>query len=904
MDSGERSVALVGGIDVSFLGEMLELGDRDADTYSYIIRRNGDFVIKGESVPQDNFYKRQYAIITGNEEKSTEEYIAEIRKAIDSEEDYTIMLPIGEENKYLYIAPLDYADWYLITVTSYNTLDAVIQKLDMQRTRAFLISMFAMFTLFVIVFVLFYELAKKQITETDRACEEAVKANKAKSDFLSNMSHDIRTPMNAIVGMTEILLRNCRNQTDRSYLTNIKNSSAALLTLVNNILDFSKIESGKIEIVDEEYDMMSMLNDLGMSFLNVIGARPIALLFYIDKELPRRLYGDPGRIRQILVNLINNAIKFTESGSVELHIQVAKKQEDDGIVLYFAVKDTGQGIREEDLGKLFRVFQQVDTKRNRNKEGTGLGLAISKQLIEVMGGEISVKSEYGTGTEFDFTIHQKVSDWERAAAIREDLVRRKVTVSAWAVNPHIADYIADLAVDYGLNYIDWRNAANNREHVDYLFLDGPSYQNLKASDTGYAVPKGTEVCVIQNPMTENYWDEPVTIVNKPLYSLNFCQVINQECEEGEENPEDEVAFTAPEAKILIVDDTPMNLTVAQGLLRPLQMKIYVADSGRHAVEMVARDHYDIVFMDHMMPGMDGIEATQKIRSMEDGYLKEMPIIALTANAVLDAREAFKKAGMNDFVAKPIDFKNICAKIRKWLPEDKIRLAEDKFLLEDKLLLTEELREPEKAEADGALPEIAGLDVREGVKNSGSLELFTKLLGDYYRMIDIKASKIEQCLREGLIRDYTVEVHALKSASRTIGAMELSRFFARMEQRGNAEDHDALAEETPKLLEMYRSYKKILEPFGRMDEREKQPAAREELIQILRSLIGAVDSFELDRIDEAYSRLEKRRIPEEISGLMDELRAYVADVSMEEIVDTCHRMIGQLSRPERVGEVED
>ena len=260
--------------------------------------------------------------------------------------------------------------------------------------------------------------------------------------------------------------------------------------------------------------------------------------------------------------------------------------------------------------------------------------------------------------------------------------------------------------------------------------------------------------------------------------------------------------------------------------------------------------------------------------------------------------------MNDFVAKPIDFKNICAKIRKWLPEDKIRLAEDKFLLEDKLLLTEELREPEKAEADGALPEIAGLDVREGVKNSGSLELFTKLLGDYYRMIDIKASKIEQCLREGLIRDYTVEVHALKSASRTIGAMELSRFFARMEQRGNAEDHDALAEETPKLLEMYRSYKKILEPFGRMDEREKQPAAREELIQILRSLIGAVDSFELDRIDEAYSRLEKRRIPEEISGLMDELRAYVADVSMEEIVDTCHRMIGQLSRPERVGEVED
>ena len=239
MADGGRSIALVGGVSIDFISDTLSLGDRDADTYSYIIRQNGDFVIKADSVTQSNFYERQYEIITGNEEKSTEDYVSEIREAIDSRQDFTIMLPIGDENKYLYIAPLEYADWYLITITSYNILDGIIQQLDVQRTRSFLLAMLAMFVLFMVVFVLFYELTKKQIQETERAREEAVRANKAKSDFLSNMSHDIRTPMNAIVGMTEILLRNSKTRLERSYLTNIKNSSASLLALINNILDFS-----------------------------------------------------------------------------------------------------------------------------------------------------------------------------------------------------------------------------------------------------------------------------------------------------------------------------------------------------------------------------------------------------------------------------------------------------------------------------------------------------------------------------------------------------------------------------------------------------------------------------------------------------------------------------------------
>ncbi len=880
MESGE-SIALVGGIDIDFVSEMLSLGDQDTDTYSYIIRKNGDFIIKGETVPEDNFYERQYHVITGNGQKDTDRYVEEIKAGVESGQTYTIMLPVGDELKYLYIAPLNYADWYLITVTSYNTLDNIVMRLDTQRTRSYLISMSVMFLMFVVVFLLFYQSAKKQIMETDKACQEAVKANKAKSDFLSNMSHDIRTPMNAIIGMTEILLRNCSSRTDRSYLENIKNSGNSLLVLINNILDFSKIESGKVELVEEEYDIMSMLNDLGMSFLNLIGARPIALLFDIDKELPKTLYGDPGRVRQILVNLINNAVKFTSAGSVKLKITVEKKSEEDAVVLHVSVKDTGQGIRQEDLDKLFRIFQQVDAKRNRNKEGTGLGLAISKQLVELMGGTIGVESEYGVGTEFFFTIPQKVADWTQAASVKDELVRKQITVSAWALNPQISDYVEYLTKEYGLNYISWQNAAVNHEHVDFLFVDGTAYKQIRNYEGSYAVPKDTEVCVIQNPMTENFWEEPVIIVNKPLYTLNFCQALNHEDGAEQAGGESEGNFTAPDARILIVDDTLMNLEVALGLLKPLQMKIYTANSGKRAIEMAQKDHYDIIFMDHMMPGMDGIEATQKLRSM-DGYLKTVPIIALTANAVLDVRDSFAKAGMNDFVAKPIDFRTICMKIRKWLPEEKI-------------LLSEKPKEPEPKHAaeEIQLPEIAGLDVREGIKNSGSPEMFFKMLGEFYKLIDTKASKIEQCLAEGMIRDYTIEVHGLKTASRTIGASELSEFFRQMEQSGNAEDHETLERETPKLLEMYRSYKEILEPYGRTEDKQKQTVSSEELMQILQDLCEAVDSFELDRIDKAYDQLESCSVSDDLADLMGKLRVFVADVAMEDIVNTCHVMMEHL-----------
>lgn len=663
-----------------------------------------------------------------------------------------------------------------------------------------------------------------------------------KSDFLANMSHEIRTPMNAVLGMAEMALREEMTPQAKQYIRQIRSSGKNLLVIINDILDFSKIESGKMNIVEVAYEPLSIVNDLANVVNTRIGSKNLEFTIDFDANIPHKLYGDNVRIHQILLNLLNNAVKFTERG--EVHLAVSFTQIDsDNIMLKAVIRDTGIGIKKQDMEKLFHSFQQVDSKRNRNIEGTGLGLAISQQLLKLMNGSISVESEYEKGSTFSVELPQKVISAKPSIPYSESSEKAALIIE----NEYIYNQLCKDLSSLGVDYINLEYQGSLDSITDgYIIVE----KRLFSDRIKKTVMDNPDVrCLLIAPYdSPNDVNQPrVKMLHKPVYSLGLYSALGlgDDIMTESASDTDDFAFTAPDAHILIVDDNPINLTVACGIIEPLEMQVDTANGASETIDKVKKLKYDIIFMDHMMPEVDGVETTHIIRRLIAGY-EDVPIIALTANAVGGTKEMFLQEGMNDFVAKPIEVTDIVSMIRKWLPAEKI------------IPVTDGKTQEQKSENNKDSLVIEGLNTKQAISLMGNEKLYMQILREYYASIDKRAEKITAALEKGDIKNYTIEVHSLKSTSKQIGADALAELAARLEKAGNELDIDLILAKTIDLISHYLRYKDILAPlFPDLSGKDEASSADHSVVSmLLDSMTDALDSMDTLAMDEVLEKMSE------------------------------------------------
>ncbi len=713
---------------------------------------------------------------------------------------------------------------------------------------------------------------------------ELRKSSSMKSDFLANMSHEIRTPMNAVIGMAEMALREDLTPAAKEYIGQIKAAGQTLLTIINDILDFSKIESGMMDISDVEYEPMSMINDVSNIIMTRIGSKELELTVDVNPDLPAGLYGDNVRIKQIMVNLANNAVKFTKEGNV--HVKVDYFQtEADMIELLVSVTDTGSGIKESDMDRLFESFQQLDSKRNRNVEGTGLGLAICKQLVSLMKGKLHVNSLYGKGSTFSFVVPQKVTNSQRCVKKLEGNVMAAGLLSSKYIAQELVIDMDKLGVAYVALESEEELERIVQNDIRYLFVEEPVF--TEAVQFFLKLHPDIRGVLLINYRSVHSYDLPnLRVVKKPLYVLGLANIFN-----GKEDnaafslmEAEDFDFVAPNAEVLVVDDNAINLTVAKGLLNPLEMKIDTALSGKDAVLKATDKHYDIIFMDHMMPEMDGVETTKVIRRLL-GDNGQVPIIALTANAMEGTAEMFIREGMDDFVTKPIEMRVIVSKLRKWLPPEKIEKKK-----KQNRLAPRNIHKDESVSQTSTNIVIEGLDVQKAMGFLGNEELFWSVLKEYYRVIDRKCALIQLYEQGERWKEYTIEVHALKSASRQIGALDLAQTAEQMEAAGNAGNAALIHKITPGMLEEYMFYKGILAPYFVKEEKEQsgRAAKLDEISVLFEQMEDAMENLDMDAMEKVVKDMEQYSYNSAEKDIFDKLKNAVEDIDTEQ----CEEIIVQ------------
>jgi len=717
-------------------------------------------------------------------------------------------LSAGESRSFIYnkkiylVNSIPSMEWYL--AVSYPLPGFL--ALNKAMNTVFFSMLFLIFLMFIVInFHVAHtenEMAKQnlQLLEAHRKAEFA---SQAKSDFLAKMSHEIRTPMNAITGMAELLLRSSISGDARGHAQDIKQAGNNLVSIINDILDFSKIEAGKMEIIPVRYMLPSLINDTVNIIRTRIMEKPIRFFTNIDGNIPNNLVGDELRLRQILINLLSNAVKYSEKGYIGLTI-TADKWEGGQVWLKIVVADTGKGIKQEDQARLFDEFVKVDTKKNQGIEGTGLGLAITKRLCLAMCGDIGMKSEYGKGSVFTAFIPQGIGSPEPFAAVEEP-EKKKVLVYEGRLNyaKSVCWTLENMRVPHTMvTTPDDFAAALYREEWFYIFSSYGLYDEIKPlmerDNSSFSGGKKPSLALMIEWGTEAYIPG-VRFVSIPVQSMSIANTLNGKADsKGYVKDSGIIRFIYPRARILVVDDIATNLKVVEGLLAPYGATVDTCLNGLQSIEMIKRSvlekrDYDIVFMDHMMPEMDGIEATAAIRAWEKeqnasftegetrsnnrNLRKQIPIIALTANAVVGMREMFIENGFNDFISKPIDVSKLDEMLDRWIPKDK---KEKNSVQPTRQAQGADGNAPE-TEEENTLYFIHGVDTVKGIAmTGGTMEAYKQVLKIFCKDVEDRLPLLHTIPVTETLPEFATQFHALKSASGSLGASEISAQAAKLE----------------------------------------------------------------------------------------------------------------------------